>query len=146
MALEIERKYLVNDDSYKSMAKESVLIRQGYLSHAPERTVRVRIKGDHGYITVKGITRDAVREEFEYEIPIHDAEAMLNLCEGRILEKRRWYVYFEGKLWEIDEFMGDLSPLVVAEIELDNPEESFSIPTFIREEVTGNPAYYNSSL
>lgn len=146
MALEIERKYLVKNDTYKEMSTTSTRILQGYLSRDPERTVRVRVKGEMGFITVKGITRGATRLEFEYEIPIADAEAMLKLCIPPVIDKIRYIVPFRGYTWEVDEFAGHRAGLVTAEIELSSESEAYSVPSFIGQEVTGNPAYYNSSL
>lgn len=147
MAQEIERKFLVRNDSYKRLAKRCLTIRQGYLSRDPESTVRVRLIGDEGKLTVKGITRGCSRAEFEYCIPEKDALRMLELCKDRIISKERWIVPgTDGKIWEVDEFQGDLAPLVVAEIELSSETEIFELPGFVGEEVTGNPAYYNSSL
>ena len=146
MGLEIERKFLVKNDSFKDIAISHSNIRQGYLSREPERTVRIRIKDDRGFITVKGKNSGAVRLEFEYEIPFADAEKMLGLCSGKILDKTRYNVKFGGYLWEIDVFHGLDEPLTVAEIELPSADASFEIPDFIGEEVTGNPRYYNSML
>ena len=146
MALEIEYKYLVKNDSYRLLASESVSIFQGYLSRDPERTVRVRIKGDKGFLTVKGKSSGAVRYEFEYEISIDDASKMLGMCIPPILEKIRYIVPFEGHLWEVDEFLGHKRGLVTAEIELMSADEHYLIPDFIGENVTGNPEYYNSNL
>lgn len=146
MGKEIERKFLVIDDSYKSMAIQSYEISQGYLSRNPERVVRVRIKGENGFLTIKGKTFGFERLEFEYEIPVADARQMMSLCEGRVVEKRRWIVEYEGKIWEVDEFAGELSPMVVAEIELQSATEQFAVPSFIGKEVTGDPRYYNSNL
>lgn len=146
MGLEIERKFLVNNDSFKDIAISHSNIRQGYLSREPERTVRIRIKDDRGFITVKGKNSGAVRLEFEYEIPLADAEKMLGLCSGKILDKTRYNVKFGGYLWEIDVFHGLDEQLTVAEIELPSADASFEIPDFIGEEVTGNPRYYNSML
>lgn len=146
MGLEIERKFLVTDGSYVEAAGRAVEMAQGYLSRVPERTVRVRICGEKGYLTIKGRNNGFVREEFEYEIPVTDAERLLTLCEGRVIRKRRYYVEFEGHTWEVDCFHGDLSPLVTAEIELSSEFEKVSLPPFIGQEVTGNPAYYNSNL
>lgn len=146
MALEIERKYLVNGTSYRGLASHSVQIRQGYLSRIPEHTVRVRTKGEKGYITVKGKNHGAVRLEYEYEIPVTDASEMLGICEPPIIEKIRYYVPQEGLTWEIDEYLGARKGLTVAEIEIDSIDQSFSKPSFIGEEVTGNPEYYNSNL
>lgn len=146
MGVEIEKKYLVKNDSYRGLAYKSSRIAQGYLNRDPERTVRVRIKDDKGFLTVKGKNRGIERLEFEYEIPLADAEAMLSLCCGKILEKVRYYVKHDGFVWEVDEFKGELAPLVVAEIELPSCETSFSLPPFIGKEVTGDPRYYNSQL
>ncbi len=147
MGKEIERKYLVADASYKDTAFSMVEIKQGYLNRDPERTVRVRLYGNSGKITVKGLTKGIERLEFEYDIPAGDAEEMLSLCEGRVLDKSRWLVRAgDGHVWEIDEFHGDLAPLVVAEIELESVDEGFEVPSFIGTEVTGDPRYYNSSL
>lgn len=146
MALEIEHKYLVKDDSYKEMAQNHTHILQGYLSREPDRTVRVRVKGERGFITVKGRNSGDVRLEFEYEVPKADAEEMLGLCLPPVLEKVRWEVKYEGKLWEVDEFLGSLAPLVTAEIELTSSAESYSLPSFVGKNVTGDPRYYNSQL
>ncbi len=146
MAKEVERKFLVTDNSYKTMSAESYNIAQGYLSRKPEATVRVRTKGAKGFLTVKGKNSGCERNEWEYEIPLSDASEMLNLCEAPIIEKTRYIVNFSGKRWEIDEFHGFLTGLTIAEIELTDSSDSFSLPPFIGEEVTDNPAYYNSNL
>lgn len=146
MGLEIEQKYLVKNDSYRGMSTSVREIRQGYLSRVPERTVRVRTVDDKGFITVKGLTRGLVRLEYEYEIPVTDARELLTLCEPPVIEKRRYIVDYAGKKWEVDEFMGHLSPLVVAEIELNSEDEQYETPPFIGKNVTGDPRYYNSNL
>lgn len=146
MGLEIEQKYLVKNDSYRGMSTSVREIRQGYLSRVPDRTVRVRTVDDKGFITVKGLTRGLVRLEYEYEIPVTDARELLTLCEPPVIEKRRYIVDYAGKKWEVDEFMGYLSPLVVAEIELNSEDEQYEIPPFIDKNVTGDPRYYNSNL
>lgn len=146
MAKEIERKFLVTDDIYKSMASSSIGISQGYLSSNPDSTVRIRIKDDRAFITVKSRNLGAVRNEWEYEIPIRDAEDIITNCKINCLEKVRYIVPFSGHEWEVDEFHGRLSGLVVAEIELAHEQEAFDKPSFIGEEVTSDPAYYNSSL
>ncbi len=146
MALEIERKFLVKDQSYKNMANKVSHIRQGYLNRDPERTVRIRIRDDKGYLTIKGINNGAVREEFEYKISLKEAQELLNMCEGMILDKLRYEVEYGGLLWEVDEFKGKLSPLVLAEIELPSLDTNFKIPAFIDKEVTGDARYYNSQL
>lgn len=146
MGIEIEHKYLVKDDTYKEMASKCYIIRQGYLNRDPERTVRVRIKGDEAFLTVKGRNKGDVRLEFEYQIPYTQALEMLELCQGRVIEKKRYIVKYGDYQWEIDEFMGDLNQLVLAEIELSESGHSYPIPHFIGEEVTGDPSYYNSML
>lgn len=145
MAIEIEHKYLVIDQSFRQMASSSVKIRQGYLSTDPERVVRVRTLDDKGYITVKGITDSARRLEFEYEVPLRDALQMLELCPNT-LEKRRWIVPYGSYTWEVDEFGGRLKGLVLAEIELPASDADYPLPPFAGENVTDNPNYYNSVL
>lgn len=147
MAKEIERKYLVTDSSYRSMAREKRHIIQAYLNRDPRSTVRVRIADDRAFLTVKGRNQGAVRDEWEYEIPLADARAMIERCaSGRVIDKTRYVVAFEGFDWEIDEFAGDLEGLTVAEIELPAADTAFCLPPFAGEEVTGDPRYYNSSL
>lgn len=147
MAKEIERKFLVGDESYKALATENIEIRQGYLSTDPEATVRVRIAGDKAFLTVKGRNRGAVRNEWEYPVPASDAIAMLPCCCGRTVEKTRWIVPAgNGLKWEVDEFHGRHEGLVVAEIELPAEDTPFVLPDFVGREVTGEPQYYNSAL
>lgn len=146
MALEIEKKFLVSDSSFKELSEMHENIVQGYLCKEPQRTVRVRLKGDRGFITIKGITEGCVRREYEYPIPCKDAKELLELCHRPLLEKTRWYVRYEGHLWEIDEFHGAQEGLIVAEIELPSVDTPFSLPSFVSEEVTGDPRYYNSNL
>lgn len=146
MAIEIEHKYLVKDDSYKELAMDRVHILQGYLSRDPERTVRVRTWNDKAFLTVKGKTINDTRQEYEYIIPYNDAVKMFELCQGEILDKIRYLVEYDGFIWEVDEFHGKKEGLTVAEIELKDSGSDYSIPPFLGEEVTGNPAYYNSNL
>ncbi len=146
MAFEIEHKYLVINDDYKALSYDSHHIIQGYLSREPERTVRVRIKDDDAFLTVKGKTFGSSRLEFEYQIPKEDGIKMLELCTQPILEKKRYIVPFNGHIWEVDEFMGDKKGLVIAEIELKSEDETYTIPGFVGENVTGDTKYYNSSL
>ncbi|MDE7350379.1 MAG: CYTH domain-containing protein [Muribaculaceae bacterium] len=146
MAFEIEHKYLVTNDAFRQLATSEYRISQGYLSRNPDRTVRVRVKGDRGYITVKGKNDGAVRREFEYEIPLKDAEDLLGMCESPVIEKTRFLVPFDGRIWEVDEFFGSKTGLVTAEIELVSADEQYDLPPFVGENVTGNPAYYNSNL
>lgn len=143
MAKEIERKFLVKDTSYRAEAAKVEKIAQGYLSVNPQAVVRVRIKDCRGFLTIKSITVGATRDEWEYEIPLTDAEDMLDLCDGQsIIKKTRYHV---GR-WEIDEFQGRHEGRIVAEIELDSPDEEFELPSFIGEEVTGKKEYYNSVM
>lgn len=146
MAQEIEHKYLVTDTSYRKLATSVVRIRQGYLSRCPESTVRVRVWGEKGFITIKGENHDAVRSEFEYEIPLSDALQMLEMCEQTPIDKTRYIVPFQGHTWEVDEFHNLPQPLTVAEIELSSEDEHYAPPSFAGQNVTGNSAYYNSNL
>lgn len=146
MAFEIEHKYLVTDNSFKSMAFEKIEIRQGYLNRQPERTVRVRTKGESAFLTVKGKNKGDSRLEFEYEVPYDDALQMLKLCEPGIIEKTRWLVDYKGLTWEVDEYHGSREGLVVAEVEIPESGHSYETPPFVGEDVTGNPDYYNSNL
>ncbi len=143
MAKEIERKYLVDGSSYRETATSAVRIRQAYLSTNPDATVRVRIAGDSAWLTVKGRNAGNVRDEWEYPIPVADAEAMLARCaQSPVIDKTR---YRDGR-WEIDEFHGSLEGLVVAEIELTSADEEYALPGYIGCEVSGDARYYNSSL
>jgi CYTH domain-containing protein len=146
MGREIERKFLLRNDAWRSLAK-GTKYRQGYLSSAKECIVRVRVLDNRGYLTVKGIARGALRREFEYDIPQKDAEAMLKeLCQKPIIEKNRYKIPFSGLVWEIDEFLGDNQGLIVAEVELDSEDQPFTKPDWIGEEVTDDPRYFNSNL
>lgn len=147
MAKEIERKFLVTSGSYLTMAAGRIDIVQAYLNRDPRATVRVRIAGDRAFLTVKGVNDGAVRDEWEYGIPLGDARQIVARCaSGAIIEKTRWLVDFGGFRWEVDEFHGDNSGLVVAEIELPSADTPFDLPPFVGKEVTGDPRYYNSSL
>ena len=147
MAQEIERKFLVSGD-FKSEAVKATRITQGYLSSVPERTVRVRIKGDKGYMTVKGIGSDsgASRFEWEKEIPVEDVRELLKICEPGVIDKTRYLVPAGKHTFEVDEFYGDNEGLVVAEVELSSEDEEFVRPEWLGEEVTGDARYYNSML
>lgn len=143
MAKEIERKFLVKKEMFDHAPLEGERIVQAYLSDKPEATVRIRIKGDSAFLTVKSRNQGASRDEWEYGIPLDDAFEMIDRCECRLkIEKTR---YRFGK-WEIDEFHGRHNGLVLAEIELSSPEEKIDIPDFIGREVTDDPRYYNSVL
>lgn len=145
MGLEIERKFLVKNDSWRTV--EGTPFRQGYLSSNLHRVVRVRTMGERAVLTVKGLNIGAVRHEFEYEIPLDDANDMLdNLCERPLIEKTRYKVKIAGHTWEIDEFWGENAGLVVAELELQSVDEVFEKPDWLGEEVTDDPRYFNSNL
>lgn len=145
MALEIERKFLLKEGAWRN--EKGTKYRQGYLNIAKERTVRVRIIDDDGYLTVKGVSRGAVRVEYEYEIPVAEAEAMLDdLCEKPLIEKMRYKIEFHGLVWEADEFFGENLGLLVAEVELESEDQSFVKPEWVGEEVTEDPKYYNANL
>lgn len=147
MAQEIERKFLVTGD-FKALAHKQTRITQGYLSSVPERTVRVRIKGDKGFITIKGIgsASGASRYEWEKEIPVKEVEELLTICEPGVIDKTRFLVQAGPHTYEVDEFYGDNLGLTVAEIELSDEEESFTKPSWLGNEVTGDPRYFNSML
>ncbi len=146
MGIEIERKFLVNGTGWKKTARGAVYC-QGYLSLDPERTVRVRTVGDKGYMTVKGRSRGLARLEFEYEIPLADAVDLLDhLCIKPLIKKKRYRVKHEGLVWEVDEFSGENSGLVVAEVELESETQEFSPPDWLGEEVSEDPRYFNASL
>jgi len=148
MAQEIERKFLVKNDAFKSEAFKKMRITQGYLSSVPERTVRVRIKGDKGFITIKGIANESgvSRYEWEKEIAIEEVEELLKLCEPGIIDKTRFNVKSGKHTFEVDEFYEENEGLVIAEIELSSENEDFEKPEWIGEEVTGDEKYYNSML
>ena len=144
---EIERKFLVCGD-FKSQAASSSRIRQAYINQAGGRTVRVRIRDEKAYLTIKGPSLDGglSRFEWEIEIPVADAEQLLELRVSAVIDKRRYLVPFEGHTFEVDEFYGDNEGLVMAEIELSEPDEAFARPSWLGREVTGDSRYYNSHL
>lgn len=148
MAQEIERKYLVKSEDFKALASRSVRIIQGYLSSVPERTVRVRIKGDKGFLTIKGIGNEsgASRYEWENEIPVPEAEELLKICEPGVIDKTRYLVDYANHIFEVDEFYQSNQGLIVAEVELTDEAETVSKPDWLGEEVTGDARYYNSML
>ena len=142
---EIERKFRV-DPAWQPPGK-GVAYEQGYLSSVAERVVRVRIEGDEAKLTIKGKTTGVTRSEYEYAIPVEDAEAMLRaLCEQPTIRKRRHHVEHAGKTWEVDVFAGDNEGLVIAELELASEDEAFDKPPWVREEVSDDPRYYNANL
>lgn len=146
MTLEIERKFLVAGD-YKLSATLCERIAQGYLASGTGCTVRIRVRGDRGYLTIKGPSADGVsRSEWEYEVPAREALEMLTLCHSGVIDKCRYLVPFAGHIFEVDEFYGDNEGLTVAEVELSSVDEQFARPAWLGEEVTGDKRYYNSSL
>lgn len=146
MGIEIERKFLLKNEDWRSEVKSKTIIKQGYLNSEKERTVRVRVGNDKGYLTIKGVNINATRQEFEYEIPVKEAELLLLLCEMPIIEKIRNIILNDGNMWEIDEFEKENKGLILAEIELESEEEKFSIPSWLGEEVTHDTRYFNSNL
>ena len=148
MGVEIERKFLVRGDGYKAESHEAVRITQGYLSSVPERSVRVRIRGEKGFITIKGAgdASGVARYEWEKEIALNDAEELLRLCEPGVIEKTRYLVTMDGFTFEVDEFHGDNEGLVMAEVELPVSDACFPRPAWLGQEVTGDPRYYNVML
>lgn len=147
MAQEIERKFLATGD-FKPFSHKQTRITQGYLSSVPERTVRVRIKGDKGFITIKGMgnASGASRYEWEKEIPVKEVEELLNICEPGVIDKTRYLVQSGEHTFEVDEFYGENQGLVVAEIELSTEDEQFMKPGWLGTEVTGDARYFNSML
>jgi adenylate cyclase len=146
MAREIEHKYLVDTALWRPLGA-GVLYRQGYLSSVKERVVRVRLAGDHGFLTIKGTTTGLSRLEFEYPIPRADAAVLLDeLCERPLIEKTRHREIFAGRTWEIDIFHGDNDGLVVAEVEVADAAESIPLPPWAGAEVSNDPRYFNSNL
>ncbi len=146
--LEIERKFLILSEAYKSEAYKQTRIVQGFLNTHKERTVRVRIKGEKAFITVKGISNPegTTRMEWEKEIPKEDAVILLAICEPNLIEKIRYEIKSSNHIFEVDEFFGENEGLVIAEIELSSENEEFIIPDWLGKEVTGDVRYYNSQL
>jgi adenylate cyclase len=142
--IEIERKFLVSGEDWRK--SKGIRYTQGYLSHDKERTVRVRLAGKQAFLCVKGISRGFSRNEFEYEIPADDAEHLLKLCAGVLIQKVRHTVIHKGLKWEVDEFFGDNTGLIVAEVELESEDQIFEKPPWLGREVTHDPRYFNSSL
>jgi len=146
MAVEIERKFIVADMGWKTGAS-GMVYQQGYLCSDKERTVRVRIAGNQGFLTVKGQTEGISRLEFEYPIPVDESSQMLDmLCEGTVIEKIRYRIPYEGHIWEVDVFLGANKGLVLAEIELEDELEEFTRPPWLGREVSGDVRFYNSYL
>jgi CYTH domain-containing protein len=146
MGKEIERKFLVTGDAWRSMG-QGTRYRQGYLSTVKERTVRVRTVADKAYLTVKGVNEGIARAEFEYEIPVADANTLLDeLCKRPLIEKDRYKIPYAGLTWEVDEFFGENAGLILAEVELESEDQTFDIPEWIGEDVSDDPRYYNANL
>ena len=145
MAIEIERKFLVRNNYWQEKAETGLPCRQGYLCAEHGKTVRVRTLGARAFLTIKGKTHGLSRAEFEYEIPVDDAEALLQMCDQRI-EKTRYLVPHENHTWEVDVFEGENKGLILAEIELKSEDETFILPDWIGDEVSGDPRYYNAQL
>lgn len=147
MAIEIERKFRLRNDSWRAEVSESTLLRQGYLANTTRASVRVRIAGEQGWLSVKAMTQRIARAEFEYSIPVAEAEQMLaGLCEGPLIEKWRHRVLHGESEWEIDEFLGENAGLVVAELELESEEQHFPRPAWLGAEVSSEERYYNFRL
>ena len=153
MPLEIERKFLVTDDSWRAAANKVVPLAQGYIndqaamdSGAQRASVRVRIAGEEAFLNLKSLQAGHTRQEFDYPIPVADAHALLALCVGGVIDKRRHYVSHAGHVWEVDEFLGDNAGLVVAEIELSSADEAFERPAWAGREATDILRYYNLAL
>jgi adenylate cyclase len=146
MGVEIERKFLVEGDAWVATAGEGVACRQGYLDSGKGTTVRVRIMGDQAYLTIKGTTSGITRSEFEYEIPVSDAESMLVLCGDAIVEKKRYFIEYAGMTWELDVFSGANAGLIMAEIELESEDQPFGLPDWVGPEVSADPRYRNGCL
>ena len=147
MAIEIERKFLLKNQQWRDVAGEGCLIRQGYLSDQPERTVRVRLSGEQAWLTIKGKTQGIARLELEYSIPVIEAMQLLDqLCLTPLIEKYRYRILQGTLVWEIDEFLGENAGLVVAEIELTAADQHFDRPDWLGDEVSDDSRYFNSAL
>ena len=147
MGIEIERKFLVVNDSWREAASPGIPIKQGYLVGGKHASVRVRLQGDKANLNIKSATLGVWRQEFEYAIPLADAEVLLaTLCRRPLIEKVRYLVPYADKQWEIDVFEGDNAGLVVAELELQDETEAYARPPWLGEEVSHDPRYYNTSL
>ena len=146
MPTEIERKFLVKDDAWRSLAT-GVAYCQGYIASSASRTVRVRVVGEQGYLTIKGASTGITRAEFEYPIPLNDAlELLSTLCEPPLIQKKRYTIAHEGMVWEVDEFEGDNQGLIVAEVELTDAQQAIALPDWIDREVSDDPRYFNANL
>jgi len=145
MAIEIERKFLVQSDGWRSLGS-GVSYRQGYILSSRGKTVRVRRAGDRGYLTIKGATQGISRREFEYEIPLSDAEELLEMCDRPLIEKTRYKIPHDDLIWEVDEFWGDNAGLIIAEVQLTDPDQPLQLPDWVGREVSYDPRYFNAAL
>ena len=146
MGIEIEKKFLLKNEDWKRQCTEGVQIKQGYLNSHTERTVRIRISGGNGEITIKGKTENLTRKEFEYQIPYEEALSLIQLCETPIIEKTRFKIKQENLTWEIDQFGGENIGLIIAEVELESENQILTLPSWVGKEVSQDSKYYNSSL
>ena len=144
MATEIEHRFLVVGTEWRQ--GDGVRFSQGYLSRDKERTVRVRLADEHAFLTIKGLTHGASQAEFEYEVPVADAEQLLKLCDGPVIQKVRYAVVYNGFKWKIDEFLGENAGLIIAEVELEREDQPFERPDWLGREVTEDPRYFNSNF
>ncbi|HMQ53287.1 MAG TPA: CYTH domain-containing protein [Anaerolineae bacterium] len=146
MGQEIERKFLVKRDFWQQQEKSGQIYRQGYLNSAKERTVRVRLIGDRGILTIKGEAQGLTRPEYEYDLPLEEAQELLKLCEQPLIEKKRYKIKQGDLTWEVDEFFGENEGLIIAEVELEHEQQGFEYPAWLDQEVTGDPRYFNANL
>jgi adenylate cyclase len=144
MPQEIERKYLVKGDKWRSLA-EGVFYSQGYIATVGTPTVRVRVIGDRGWLTIKGASQGRTRAEYEYQIPVSEAREMLDLCDRPLITKRRYKIFQDNLIWEVDEFLGENQGLIIAEVELESEDREIILPDWIDREVS-DPKYYNANL
>ena len=146
MGIEIERKFLVKNETFRNLAQAEIYL-QGFLSTNKKRIVRVRISKGKAWLTIKGISKGALRQEFEYEIPFNDAEYIINnMCKKPTILKKRYRIPMGKLIWEVDEFLNENEGLLLAEIELDAEDQVFDLPEWVGKEVTGNKKYYNAYL
>ncbi|MFT5600521.1 MAG: adenylate cyclase [Flavobacteriales bacterium] len=146
MAVEIERKFLVKNEEWRNQVDESFEISQGYLNSSIDRNVRVRIKGEQAFLTIKTKTKSITRTEFEYEIPLEDGLQLIDICEKPIIKKRRHLIIQNQHTWELDVFKLENQGLLIAEIELSSEEEQFKTPSWLGKEVSDDTRYFNSAL
>ena len=146
MGVEIEKKFLLKNEDWKTQCTKGVKIKQGYLNSHTERTVRVRLSDGKGKITIKGKTENITRKEFEYQIPYKEALSLIQLCETPIIEKTRFKIKQENLTWEIDQFGGENIGLIIAEVELESENQILTLPSWVGQEVSQDSKYYNSSL